>query len=88
MESKTEVRMLSPEQVHEMTGLSVNTLANWRSRGEGPEWIKPIGEKGRTGGMIQYPEDKLEQWLASRGMTAKQMQLYLAHRMTRRNAKR
>ena len=32
---------LSPEELAGIIGLSTATLAAWRSRGEGPSWLKP-----------------------------------------------
>ena len=77
--------MLTPEEVSQRTGLSTNTLANWRSRGIGPSWVKLVGEIGKTGGVVRYYERGLDLWLQrERGMTADQMKLYLAARLRRR----
>lgn len=68
------VRNLSPLEVHERTGIALQTLANWRSTwpdGEckGPVWIKTAGRPKTQGGRVAYPEDKLGEYLAARTMT-------------------
>jgi hypothetical protein len=68
------VRLLSPQEVHERTGIAVQTLANWRSTWpegvcRGPQWIKTAGQPGTPGGRVGYPEDKLAVYLANRTMT-------------------
>jgi excisionase family DNA binding protein len=35
-----EDRLLSPEEVAEMLGVPVGTLANWRYQGRGPAFVK------------------------------------------------
>jgi hypothetical protein len=48
---------LSPQEVSERYdgNISVRTLANWRTTGSGPKFIK-------LGGNIAYPIDKLVEW--------------------------
>lgn len=50
--------MMSPEQVAANFGLSVATLADWRSQKRGPNYIK-------TGGNIWYPEEFVDSWAES-----------------------
>jgi hypothetical protein len=71
MESTTEVTYLTPQEVHERTGLALQTLANWRSTwpdGEckGPSWIKSAGRIGSPGGRVLYPEAGVHAYLAAR----------------------
>lgn len=47
---------LKPEEVAERLGFSVATLANWRTRGSGPRYIK-VGHK------VLYPEDEVDNFL-------------------------
>lgn len=49
-------KALTPKQVEEAYGLDAGTLANWRIKGKGPEYVK-------VGGKVLYMVDKLEAWL-------------------------
>lgn len=49
-------KALTPKQVEEAYGLDAGTLANWRTQGKGPEYVK-------VGGKVLYMVDKLEAWL-------------------------
>lgn len=55
--TKTRPRELEPKEVSERYNgkPSVRTLANWRSQGKGPKYI-------RRGGKILYPENLLDEW--------------------------
>jgi hypothetical protein len=70
-DSSTQRTMLSPEELSARTGISVHTLARWRTRrngGEdiGPKFIKigsvPVG--GRTNGRrpVKYLIEHVEEW--------------------------
>ena len=59
-------RMLTPTQVHEITGIALSTLTNWRSQGRGPAWVKVSGQRGRSGGRVRYPEQELLAYLKAR----------------------
>lgn len=48
---------LRPAQVGEIMGWSLNTLANYRSRGEGPPYVKVRNR-------VLYPADDLDRWIA------------------------
>ncbi len=48
--------LLSPQQVAGITGLSTATLANWRSEGRGPDWLK-------AGRKVWYPVAEFESWM-------------------------
>ena len=52
----TSETLYSPQQVSGITGLCTATLANWRSRREGPTWLK-------TGRKIWYPVADFESWM-------------------------
>jgi predicted DNA-binding transcriptional regulator AlpA len=53
-------RLLTPEDVAEMTGLSMETLAQWRSHGKGPSY----GKISRN--CVRYRQSDLDGWLAER----------------------
>lgn len=50
--------LLSPRQVADYLGCSVNTLCDWRRQKEGPAWID-MGEK-----LVRYDARDLVDWLA------------------------
>ena len=50
--------LLSPRQVADYLGCSVNTLCEWRRQEEGPAWID-MGEK-----LVRYDARDLVDWLA------------------------
>jgi predicted site-specific integrase-resolvase len=52
-----------PIRAAEYLKLSEKTLANWRSQGGGPAFIK-------AGSRVQYEEVELDRWLASRRRTS------------------
>ena len=51
---------LRPAQVGEIMGWSLSTLANYRSRGEGPPYIKVRNR-------VLLPGDDLDRWIADQG---------------------
>lgn len=51
--------LMSPEELAALVGVKVRTLANWRYRGTGPQYIKP-------GGSVRYRAGDVEAWLTSR----------------------
>lgn len=50
--------MLTAGDVARLTTLDESTLAKWRTRGEGPRWVR-LGRK-----RIAYPRADFERWLA------------------------
>ncbi|MEU2719615.1 helix-turn-helix domain-containing protein [Streptomyces smyrnaeus] len=59
--------LLSPRQVHEEYGFSPQTLANWRWKGLGPDYIKQTpGKSGR----IKYRRSAIERFLADQTVRA------------------
>lgn len=52
----SQVRLVSPTQLSEYTGIPVQTLANWRWRAEGPPWFK-------LGRHVRYRWSDVEKWL-------------------------
>src|ERR1035438_3257111 len=48
--------LLSPDDLSHHLRLSVATLADWRSQGKGPAYIK-------AGRRIWYPQEQVEKWL-------------------------
>lgn len=62
--------LLTIEQVMQRLNIkNRQVLANWRCERKGPTWVKVSGELGRNGGIIRYPEDALERYLADRTVT-------------------
>jgi excisionase family DNA binding protein len=53
-------RLLTPEDVAEVTGLSTETLAQWRSQRRGIPFLKI------SRNCVRYRQDDLQQWLQSR----------------------
>jgi hypothetical protein len=55
---------LTPQQVADRYkgAITVRTLANWRSIGQGPDYVK-------IGGKVVYPADALQRWEDSRRRT-------------------
>jgi len=53
-------KLLKPEQLAEMIGLTPETLAQWRCEGRGPVFIK-VSER-----RVLYAESAVEIWLQSR----------------------
>ena len=51
-----EKKLLKPIEVSEKYRIAVGTLANWRSQGRGPEYIK-YGRK------VLYPVSEMDKWL-------------------------
>jgi hypothetical protein len=58
MEVEAKVMNLLPKEAAERMRISVGTLANWRTRGEGPKYIK-FGRK------VLYPLPEIEAFEAS-----------------------
>jgi excisionase family DNA binding protein len=53
-------RLLTPEDVAEQTGLSVDTLAQWRSQKKGIPYVKI------SRNCVRYRQSDLDGWLAER----------------------
>lgn len=51
--------LLSPRDVARFTGLSVHTLAVWRTKNAGPRYCK-------AGRLVRYKAEDLDTWLESR----------------------
>ena len=47
---------LSPPEVEQLYGIRVNTLAAWRSRGQGPDFFK-------MGKVIRYSQEEMEEFV-------------------------
>ena len=60
MSHKIREDLLTSEQAEKYLGLARNTLATWRSRGTGPDFIKNEG-----GRYIRYLTSDLDFWLDS-----------------------
>jgi len=52
--------ILTATEVAEQTGLSVETLAQWRSQGKGPPYVKI------SRNCVRYRQSDLDGWLAER----------------------
>jgi len=48
-------KYLTPAEVSARFSVSVRTLANWRTLGQGPKFTK-------MGGKVMYPIDQVEHW--------------------------
>lgn len=71
-------RWLSPEELAELTGHSINTLAHWRGAGKGPAFLK-------LSRRVAYPVSDIEKWLQSRRIERKAQQVeFYAHQKTER----
>jgi len=53
-------RLLTPDEVAGQTGLSVETLAQWRSQKRGPNYVKI------SRNFVRYRQCDLDGWLAER----------------------
>jgi len=53
-------RLLRPEEVADITGITPKALARRRQRGLGPPWIKPPGLS-----RVYYDAQDLQDWIAS-----------------------
>lgn len=56
----TAKKLLTPEEAAQFLGLSVTTLADWRYRGRGPEYLR-LSQTAR--GRIRYPAESLAAWV-------------------------
>lgn len=50
-------KLLTPADLAEHLDVSAGTLANWRSAGTGPKYV-------RLSGVIRYRVDAVEKWIA------------------------
>ena len=60
LQTVAENRLLTPEDVAAMTGLSVETLAQWRSQKRGPPYLKI------SRNCVRYRQSDLDGWVAER----------------------
>jgi predicted DNA-binding transcriptional regulator AlpA len=58
--SATSLRLLTAAEFAQQTGLSVETLAQWRSQGKGPPYVK-ISRNS-----VRYRQSDLDGWVAGR----------------------
>ena len=56
-DSPTMDKLWTPNKLAEYLELSEQTLANWRSRGRGPVWVK-------IGGQVRYRDRDIEAFIA------------------------
>lgn len=77
----TRHKLLEPEEVAEWIGVSVATLATWRSRP--PENLKPLPYLP-VGRRIQYREDQVQKWIESNTHTPDSWAATTAARYRRR----
>lgn len=54
------MRMLTPDQIAEALQVRPRLLYDWRSRGEGPPWVK-------IGRLVRYDERGFLDWIADAG---------------------
>ena len=60
MQQTSIARLLKPDAVGEILGVSPLTLERWRWAGTGPEYVKVSGRA------IRYPEDRLKKFIDDR----------------------
>ena len=53
-------KLLTPSEAADKLAVSAQTLAHWRVRGSGPEFVHLSSR------CVRYPENALETWLAER----------------------
>jgi predicted DNA-binding transcriptional regulator AlpA len=53
-------KLLTADEVAEITGLSIETLAQWRSQGKGPLYLKI------SRNCVRYRQSDLDAWLVER----------------------
>jgi len=58
--STSSSKLLTAEEVAEITGLSVETLAQWRSQKRGPQFVRI------SRNFVRYWQSDLDGWLAER----------------------
>ena len=63
---------LRPAQVGEIMGWSLNTLANYRSRGEGPPYVKVRNR-------VLYPVVDLDRWIAEQAQKSENKKASTQH---------
>lgn len=57
-----EITLYSPDDAAKLLGMSKQTLAAWRMRGDGPKFLK-------FGNRIRYSHDKIEEFLEQHTQT-------------------
>ena len=62
MQSKRSERLLNARDVADILGVSDGTLANWRSLGIGPSYV-------RAGSAVRYRAGDVTEWLHQRTVT-------------------
>lgn len=50
------LKLLTPQEVSDLLGLPLQTLASWRYFGKGPSYIK-------VGRLVRYQEEDVIQWI-------------------------
>ena len=58
--SIAEPKLLTPKDVSEITGLSIETLAQWRSQRRGPPYVK------FSRNCVRYRQSDLDGWVLER----------------------
>jgi len=60
VQMKTFGKLLTPGEAADKLAISAQTLAHWRVRGSGPEFVHLSSR------CVRYPEASLENWLSER----------------------
>jgi hypothetical protein len=69
--ARTVHSYLTPIQAAAYLGLSPKTLANWRSRGGGPRFVRlSCSGAPSARGSIRYQITELEAWCVARGLAS------------------
>lgn len=56
------MKLLTPDDVSQLLQINSRTLANWRSRRQGPAYV-------RIGGCVRYPEAAVQRYVAGGAVT-------------------
>ena len=62
LEALRKQPLLTPEDVYQLYGIPVSTMATWRSRSKGPSYTKLEGS-------IFYTAKQIEKWIAANEIT-------------------
>lgn len=68
-------RLLRPAEVADLLGVDARTLADWRTNGNGPSYVR-IGPARR--GTVRYREDAVAAWLNARTVTTREVEAIAA----------
>jgi predicted DNA-binding transcriptional regulator AlpA len=53
------MELLTPKETSQLVKISIHTLAKWRSKGQGPDYVK-------TGKSVKYSRDTVNTWISEK----------------------